>query len=129
MKPSDDPAMQAIASANELRRYWNRFHDMLASAQKPMDVRHIYDAFDVNSDTVKKYLRRFIRHYPHLLGNIVGFYPDSHTIIDLAEKHIGEPVRGDNLLAVNKACKEMIDGQGRQRKRGERRGNHRGGMK
>jgi hypothetical protein len=88
------------------------FRSLLDSKENPVTFERLYDEIvlpkQVSRDTVKKYLRAFLRDHPDYLDRLLGFYPDVETIIQMAEREIG-PVSKDNLFEVNKTCKTIVD--------------------
>ncbi len=110
VRPSENPELIAAGiSKRVLKKYWDRFDEILRSSQDRVDVDDLIGQFDVRAATVRKHLREFIRHFPDRLTALVGFYPDADTILNLAEMELGERVSADNLFAVNRASKRIVD--------------------
>ncbi|RMI13644.1 MAG: hypothetical protein D6681_05730 [Calditrichaeota bacterium] len=110
VKPSENPDLVGkVESRQTLVRYWDRFDEMLSNPPEPVDIEDLTNAFSVKAATVRKHLRRYIHHFPERLTQIVGFYPDAETILDLAERQSGSLTRADNLLAINRASKRIVD--------------------
>ena len=65
---------------------------------------------DVQIDTKKKYLKKFIENNPQYLSKIIGFYPTSSTIVSLVEQNRQERVVQENLYESNKEAKRIVDG-------------------
>jgi hypothetical protein len=93
--------------------YSDLFRKLLNAKDNPVTFEKLYDEIvlpkKVNRTTVKKHLRAFINEHPEYLAKMLGFYPDVETIIQMAERELGEAVNKDNLFAINKQCKLIVD--------------------
>jgi len=95
--------------------YADEFDRLVNNSAHKIDVSEIYNALNtVSSTTVLKHLKAYARINPAVLERIVGFYPDSLTVIQLVESRIGL-ISSVNLWDANKVAKGIIDGITRPR--------------
>ncbi|WP_299322952.1 hypothetical protein [Parasphingopyxis sp.] len=58
--------------------------------------------------TKLKHLKKFFQEKPEFFGSVLGVLPPSNSIIDMAEKRLGEPVTEDNVVSMNRACADIV---------------------
>src|SRR4051794_16303042 len=62
-----------------------------------------------SSDKTKmKHLKEFLGKNAEYVGTVQGVLPPTESIIDMAEKQLGEPICEANIIQANRICADIV---------------------
>lgn len=99
-------------SKKVIQTYWQIFYDLLinlpAGGSLTFEQVYVSASISANRDTARKHLKNYLDVYEGHIGKIVGFYPSTSKIIELAESKVGKLVK-TNIIEINNECKNIVD--------------------